>query len=47
MKADPNDSDADLNSSRSKFKKRKLLSENILNNIIIYALGSAHEKFGV
>ena len=46
MKADPNDSDADLDSSRTKFKKRKLLA-NILNNIVIYALGSAHEKFGV
>ena len=42
--------DADLNSSRTKFKKSKML---ILVKLlakyvtIIYALGSVHEKFGV
>ena len=54
IKADPNyldhlrtDSDPDLNSSRTKFKRRKILNlKNLLAKyvIIIYALGSVHEK---
>ena len=39
------DSDPDLNSSRTKFKRRKtVISVKLLT---IYSLGSAHENFGV
>ena len=44
------DSDTDLNSSRTKFRRRKMLfSVKLLTKYVIriYALGSVHKEFGV